>query len=220
MARKRPARPLSPEEKKLWKEVTETVTPAPGRMAPLPEMEEDGMKASGKAGTEANPSPRSAAKSTSRKGGAPAPSAKTLPPQRLAGSEIIRPPSPPPLTGLDRRTSQRLSRGQIEPQAFLDLHGETKMTAEMRLTRFLQDERARGTRVVLVITGKGNAPHSRHTLHGHEFYHAPERKAVLRQLVPDWLHGDRLRGLVAGFQPAHPRHGGGGALYVWLRRKR
>ena len=51
-------------------------------------------------------------------------------------------------------------------------------------------------------------------------FHDPERPGILRQAVPGWLDEPDMRQLVAGYQPAHPRHGGGGAFYVRLRRKR
>ena len=45
-----------------------------------------------------------------------------------------------------------------------------------------------------------------------------ERLGRLRRLVLEWLNEPEFRTHVSGFQPAHPRHGGGGALYVRLRR--
>jgi DNA-nicking Smr family endonuclease len=127
---------------------------------------------------------------------------------------------PPPLTGLDRRTSQRLARGQIEAEATFDLHGHARQEARGLLLGFLGRGRARGLRCVLVITGKGENPFTRHTLHSARFHDAPEHTGVLRSALPGWLAEPEFRALVAGFQPAHPRHGGGGAFYVWLRKKR
>jgi DNA-nicking Smr family endonuclease len=40
----------------------------------------------------------------------------------------------------------------------------------------------------------------------------------LRRELPFWLEEGAFRIHVAAYQPAHPRHGGGGAFYVWLRR--
>jgi DNA-nicking Smr family endonuclease len=125
---------------------------------------------------------------------------------------------PPPLAQMDRRTAQRLNRGQIEPEARLDLHGEGVETARMKLLHFLSAERHLGSRFVLVITGKGASPYARHTLHGTSHFHTPEREGRLRREVPLWLHEDSFRLHAVGFQPAHPRHGGGGAFYVRLRK--
>jgi len=123
-----------------------------------------------------------------------------------------------PLTGLDRRTTKRLSRGQIQTDSRIDLHGETLETGRYRLLGFLRAAAERGDRLVLVITGKGNSPFTRHTLHGVDHFHAPEREGRLRRAFTHWLEETEFRRLVSGYQPAHPRHGGGGAFYVRLRR--
>jgi DNA-nicking Smr family endonuclease len=147
------------------------------------------------------------------------PAAKTASPAK----PIIRGPAPrhdpPPLTGLDRKSERLMTRGKVEIESRIDLHGTGIERSRERLLNFLMTSRAHGLRLVLVITGKGASPFSRHTLHGAEHYHAPERQGRLRRLVPDWFHDSEFRQHVAGFQPAHPRHGGGGAFYVKLRKK-
>lgn len=125
---------------------------------------------------------------------------------------------PPPLTGLDRRTERRLGRGDVELEGRIDLHGTGIEMARARLGNFVGSARARGFRTILVITGKGASPFGHHTLHGSGHFHAPERQGKLRRLVPQWLDEPEFRAHVVGFQPAHPRHGGGGAFYVRLRR--
>jgi len=141
----------------------------------------------------------------------------------VATREVVRPArrqhaEPPPLAAFDRRTAQRLSRGQLEPDARIDLHGHGVEMARMQLYHFLEGQRRQGNRLVLVITGKGASPFARHTLHGTGFFHSPEREGRLRREVPGWLHENIFREHVSGFQPAHPRHGGGGAFYLRLRR--
>lgn len=126
--------------------------------------------------------------------------------------------TPPPLASFDRRTAQKLNRGQSEPDARLDLHGEGVETARIKLLHFLASQRHQGSRLVLVITGKGSSPFARHTLHGMSHFHSPEREGRLRREVPMWLHEEGFRIHAVGFQPAHPKHGGGGAFYVRLRR--
>ena len=128
--------------------------------------------------------------------------------------------TPPQITGLDRRTTQKLTRGQVDIERRLDLHGTGIEMARINLLGFLRDAQAMGARNVLIITGKGASPFSRHTLHGADHFHAPERAGRLRRLVTEWFHEPEFRNLVAGFQPAHPKHGGGGAYYVRVRRIR
>jgi DNA-nicking Smr family endonuclease len=52
-----------------------------------------------------------------------------------------------------------------------------------------------------------------------EHFHAPEREGRLRRELPHWLAEDLFRQHVVGFQPSHPRHGGGGAFYLRLRKR-
>lgn len=128
--------------------------------------------------------------------------------------------APPQITGLDRRTTQKLTRGQVEIERRIDLHGTGIEMARVNLLGFLRSAQVTGVRNVLVITGKGDSPFSRHTLHGADHFHSPERAGRLRRLVTEWFHEAEFRSLVAGFQPAHPKHGGGGAYYVRVRRLR
>ncbi len=124
-----------------------------------------------------------------------------------------------PHNNLDRRHKQKLSRGNIEIEARLDLHGHSVERARMSLLGFLQSSRERGHRNVLVITGKGASAFTRHTLHSTDIFQAPERQGRLRAEFPHWMAQREFSSHVIGFQPAHPRHGGGGAFYVRLKRK-
>jgi DNA-nicking Smr family endonuclease len=120
-------------------------------------------------------------------------------------------PALPPLTKLDRRARQRVGRGTIAIDARLDLHGLTQERARSRLQSFLAQAQARGAGLVLVITGKGK-------VRGKEIPH--ESRGVLHRQVPLWLELPEFRPLVIGFEPAGTAHGGGGALYVRVRRRR
>jgi DNA-nicking Smr family endonuclease len=132
---------------------------------------------------------------------------------------VLMKKAPPPLTGLDRRLTQKLSRGKVDIDAYLDLHGLSVELARVELRRFITTARQQGLRTVLVITGKGDSPYARHTLHGKDAWHAPERQGRIRREVTGWFEEAELRAHISGFQPAHPRHGGGGAFYVRMRRK-
>jgi DNA-nicking Smr family endonuclease len=114
------------------------------------------------------------------------------------------PVSLPPLTPLDRRTRQKLARGRDTIDARIDLHGKTQAQAYAALRHFLLKAQADDARYVLVVTGKGRNPE-----HG-----------VLRRQVPRWLGLHDFRSLVVGFDSAHVGHGGEGALYVRVRRKK
>jgi len=129
------------------------------------------------------------------------------------------PVSTAPANSLDRRQKQKLARGNVDIDARIDLHGQSVEQAGVSLRAFLRRAREHGHRNVLVITGKGASPFTRHTLHSTDIYHAPERQGRLRVELPRWLQERDMAEHVIGFQPAHPRHGGGGAFYIRLRRK-
>jgi DNA-nicking Smr family endonuclease len=126
--------------------------------------------------------------------------------------EPARAPSIPGLHPLGRRERQRLVRGSLDIDGRLDLHGLTQDEARARLSGFLARSQSLGHKVVLVITGKGRSG-------GFEALHAPER-GVLRRVVPLWLSMPEFRPYVVGFEDAHLAHGGSGALYVRIRRRR
>lgn len=125
------------------------------------------------------------------------------------------PAAPSPGTGTDRRTQVRLRRGQLEIDARIDLHGRTQQQARAALETFLASSAARGHRCVLVITGKGS-PRA-----AEEAGFMPDReRGVLREQVPRWLALAPMAQHVVTWQPAARQHGGSGALYILVRRKK
>lgn len=125
-------------------------------------------------------------------------------------------PSAPQKPGIhmDRKAYDRLKRGKLKPQARIDLHGMTMDQAQPALTAFILSSFAREHRLVLVITGKGQGKDRDDT------GPIPQRPGILRRNVPHWLQIPPLAQVVLQVSEAHGRHGGGGAYYVYLRRKR
>ncbi len=139
----------------------------------------------------------------------PAPAdAKTAPepPARVKGPSPKPCPPPKPASSgpnpIEPGRKRRIVREQ-ELGPALDLHGLDQDRARQALTLFLHQASAEGWRAVLVITGKGT-----------------RGGGVLRQRTPEWLADPSLRGLVAGVSEAHRTHGGAGALYVALKRRK
>ena len=108
----------------------------------------------------------------------------------------------------------RLRRGEIGIDAKIDLHGMSQEKARDALLRFIADSHGRGRRCVLVITGKG-----KRSGNGTEWLRG-DQIGVLQQMVPRWLAQSPPAPHVVAYSKAAPAHGGGGALYVLLRRKR
>jgi DNA-nicking Smr family endonuclease len=122
---------------------------------------------------------------------------------------------PAPLGEFDRRTARQVASGKIGIDARLDLHGMRQSDARAELRAFLRAAQARGSRTVLVITGKGDAADDKD--HLARALGEPQR-GVLRRSVPQWLEEPDLRTVVLSYTGAGPRHGGDGAFYVQLRK--
>lgn len=114
---------------------------------------------------------------------------------------------------IDRRTEERLRRGQMPIEGRLDLHGMRQDEAQKALNNFILEAYAQGKRCVLVITGKGKTK----TPPGEWF---EPRPGVLKKRVPEWLNSNPLGPVVLKTSPAKVHDGGDGALYVLLRRRR
>ncbi len=135
--------------------------------------------------------------------GSPPPVLPPLPPQPR--------PSLPPLAPVERKTLQALRRGRRDVDSVIDLHGMRQEEAHFALLNFLRRAQNSDHGLVLVITGKGGVAAGTGIF---------EERGVLRRMVPHWLRLPDLRSLVIGFEEASPQHGGSGALYVRLRRRR
>ncbi len=139
----------------------------------------------------------SAPKTTSPRTGKATASTTTPAPQPRKASPPLKLGSAP---GVDRRTAERLRRGQLPIEARLDLHGHTRESAHRALSGFLAAAWESGRRVVIIVTGKG--------------------QGILKDAVPRWLNESPNRGRILLVSQAQPKDGGGGALYVLLRRRR
>ncbi len=187
----RPPRGLSAEESALWNKVASTVKPL---------------------------EPKQAARPVTVKPAAPTPVA---PPKRLKGrvpASLPRKPAtpvpaPPPKSspGLDSHWERRLARTGTDPDFTLDLHGHTLDQAYRRLDAGLTQAKAMGARLVLVVTGKSRPV---------DAADRGEKRGAIRAKILDWLAAGAHSSDIAAIRKAHRRHGGEGALYLVLRRRR
>ena len=110
-------------------------------------------------------------------------------------------------TTLDAGWDRRLARGAVEPNRVIDLHGHGLDSAWRTIDRELERAIAAGDRLVLLITG--------HRREGDP----PLARGRIRAAVDGWLSASRHSGSIAAIRGAHRRHGGGGSLYLVLRRR-
>jgi len=136
--------------------------------------------------------------------------------RRVEAAPARRPPgSPTAAVALARATldggwDRRLAGGRIEPDRTVDLHGLTLAAAHGRINAEIESAIRADARVLLIITGRArpSGPDG-----------MPGRGAIRRQIA-DWLAASPHRARIAAIRPAHPRHGGGGAIYLIFRRNR
>ena len=130
----------------------------------------------------------------------PLPAPEKIVPLPVSAPQPLRAPG-----GVDRSTVERLKRGQVAVEGRIDLHGMDQRAAFAALMGFVDTASRSGKRALLVITGKGALA---------------DGGGVLRRNAPNWLMASPLAGRILTIQPAHIRHGGGGAFYVLLRRRK
>ncbi|WP_017932335.1 Smr/MutS family protein [Robiginitomaculum antarcticum] len=107
----------------------------------------------------------------------------------------------PSLKPLDQALDRKTRRGKISVDMKIDLHDLTQDEALAALVQGLGRARARRAKCVLVVTGKGSVTSG----------------GVLRRRLPEWLARADIRPMIARYAPAHIRHGGSGAWYVYLK---
>ena len=107
---------------------------------------------------------------------------------------------------LDGSWDKKLRSGSVDPDRVLDLHGLTLDGAWSAIDCGLDQAIARGDRVLLLITGH------------HRPGEPPVQRGKIRAAVHDWLAASRHADSIAAVRGAHRRHGGGGSLYIILKR--
>ncbi len=202
----------------LWQAVVKDIVPIPEDLREKSEtIEKSAGKKTVKVGSSKSsvlppkPSPKSSPKS--------APKSSAKPPLKPPTKKTTKRPevivsAPRALTSptMDRRNFNRLQKGQMPIDARLDLHGMTIEQAKLRLKSFLLNAHGRGDRVILVITGKGLRS-------GFDEFNRPNR-GVIREGLPQWVKDKDIAPMIVQITPAHRQHGGDGAFYLYLRRKR
>jgi DNA-nicking Smr family endonuclease len=108
--------------------------------------------------------------------------------------------------GVARDLVRSLARGEIVPEAELNLHHLTADAAAHQTVRFIEQSVAKGRRCVLLIHGRG--------------LHSGPGGPALRPALVESLCRRPLAEHLLAFTSAPPRHGGPGAMLVLLRRAR
>lgn len=132
----------------------------------------------------------------------PAQKKSIVPPASSPDKSLVIGKKEPPGREVDIRTLTKFKRGQMAIDGVIDLHGYNLADARSEVLGFIRLKHGQGARCLLVIHGKG-------MLTG---------QAKIKRALPDWLTD--LADIVLAQAPAQPKHGGHGASYLLLRRKR
>jgi DNA-nicking Smr family endonuclease len=203
----RAPRGLSVGEQAAWAHLAASVKPLPGKKRPNPPRngEGDQPKVGGGASKAAPAPPGKFVKPVKPQA---KPSPKPRPPLHHAAH------GPPPLKGeegtLDSHWDRRVKGGRVEPDLTLDLHGHTLDTAYDRIMSALDQARGMGARVVLVVAGRERPVDPADRM---------AKRGAIRAKLLDWLAASRHADAITAVRRAHIRHGGEGALYLFLKRR-
>ena len=186
---------IGQDDNTLWEEVAKTITPA---------NRDDVLFTDPSANSKPKKAQKPSAKHADATGsGVPVkPAIKTKPAPEVHPADL-RSSVPVMRAGIDNASARRLTKGSFEIDDRLDLHGKTEVMAHKALLQFVQRASRSGARTLLIITGKGAGG-----------------QGLLRRKVPEWLKDYPLKSHILAISQASPKDGGGGALYVRLRRSR
>ena len=107
---------------------------------------------------------------------------------------------------------QNIKVGEIKK---LDLHGSSLNEANRKVKEFVNESFNQGYRKLLIITGKG----SRSKVDENPYI--SEKFSVLKYSVPEFIKNEEnLNKKVMKISTADQKHGGNGAIYIFLKNKK
>jgi len=97
----------------------------------------------------------------------------------------------------------------------LDLHGSSLNDASQKVKEFVIESFNQGYRKILIITGKG----SRSKVNENPY--VSEKYGVLKNSIPELIKDDEnLKEKIIKISAADNRHGGNGAIYIFLKKNK
>ena len=106
---------------------------------------------------------------------------------------------------LDKKTS---------PIKSFDLHGYSLEEANIKITKFIKDCYEKGSKKLIIVTGKGI-----HSQNKKDPY-VSKNLGILKYSVPEYIkNSNELMSLISEIKQAEKEDGGGGAFYLFLKKK-
>jgi DNA-nicking Smr family endonuclease len=116
--------------------------------------------------------------------------------------------------GFDKRTKDKLERGNMPIEGRIDLHGQTQNQAKKSLINFVTQAYHQQKRCLLVVTGKGSGK-----VHDNDLVSERSERGVIRKNLPNWLSQKPLSNMVLSHIQAAQKDGGAGAFYIYLKNQ-
>ena len=109
-----------------------------------------------------------------------------------------------------------LKRGKVKIDRKIDLHGYSLEQAYKKFKSEVKNNYHKNKRCLLVITGKGvRKKHENKDISTPKLFYGKIKNSIL-----DWINENDLKELILTYQDAGSEHGGDGAIFVYLRKKK
>ncbi len=110
---------------------------------------------------------------------------------------------------LSHKKIRSISSGKCNIDSSIDLHGYTIESAFYMFEQFVTAAYLNGQRLLLVITGKGRAKRCDLI-----------KNDTINGMIQEWVNIKSVKDKILYFSHAAQHHGGSGAFYIFLKRKR
>ena len=112
--------------------------------------------------------------------------------------------------------NKELKRGKVKIDRRVDLHGYGLVEAHEKFKSEVKKNYNNNKRCLLIITGKGVHKKTENEQHTNPrlFY------GKIKNSIINWINEDDLKKYILTYQDAGFEHGGDGALFVYLRKKK
>ena len=111
--------------------------------------------------------------------------------------------------------NKNLKRGKIKIDRKIDLHGHSLIDAYHIFKKEIKKTYEKNKRCILVITGKGAHPNKTQEDFSPKLFYGKIKKSII-----SWAEEDSLKKYILTYQTAGIAHGGEGAIFIYLRKKK
>ena len=109
---------------------------------------------------------------------------------------------------------QKISNKKTFSIKSFDLHGYSLDEANIKISEFIKDSYKKGLKKLIIVTGKGI-----HSQNEKDPY-VSKNLGILKYSVPEYIkNSNELMSLILEIKEAGKEDGGGGAFYLYLKKK-